>query len=298
MPAMFDFGLSSKKARGTAAPKPAASIGIGSGFSSGFGLGTVQKPPPQKKAIATYNRPKPQPIYYDDSGSCGGGGGGGDGGGGSSDGGGGGGGGGVATPYVAPAPPPPVMETIDIPDAKQDLGYQKTVADLARAKADFLAQQKLVRDQYDRQFGDAKRRMGFLPKAQAKRFAAPQGLVAGAGADEAWSLDPSQGAYGEALYGNENDFAGRGVLRSGMFAQAQNDIGNDFTDRLNTLLQGRKESTDTQDVAKNAFTGQQDAMDKAALTDAVNKIAAKYAITLGEVPQGTGGKQITREKVG
>jgi len=195
------------------------------------------------------------------------------------------------------AAPAPVMETIVIPDAKADDQYQKTVADLARAKADFLAQQKLTRDQYDRQFGDAKTRMGFLKQDKASRFAKPVGLAEGAGSDEVWSLDPNQGAYGEALYGNENDFAGRGIIRSGLFAQAQNNIGNDFTDRLNTLLQGRKESVDTQDVAKNAFTGQQDATDKAALQDAVNKIAAKYSIQLSEVPMGST-KEVYREKVG
>lgn len=195
------------------------------------------------------------------------------------------------------AAPAPVMETIEIPDAKADDQYQKTVADLARTKADFLAQQKLTRDQYDRQFGDAKTRMGFLNKTKASRYIDPVGLAEGAGSDEVWSLDPNEGAYGEALYSNENDFGGRGVGRSGVFAQAQANIGRQFTDRLNTLLQGRKESVDTQDVAKNAFTGQQDATDKAALQDAVNKIAAKYSLQLSEVPMGTT-KSITREKVG
>jgi hypothetical protein len=190
------------------------------------------------------------------------------------------------------------METINIPDAKTDDIYQQTVANLARAKAGFQAQQKLTRDQYDRQFGDAKRRMGFLKQNEAKRFAAPGQLKGGVAADEVWSLDPNQGAYGEALYGNENDFAGRGILRSGMFAQAQNNIGNEFTDRLNTLLQGRQESVDTQGQALNAFQGEQDASDRAALQDAVNKIAAKYQLAITDVPQGTGVKQITREKVG
>ena len=251
--------------------------------------GLVSPPKPVAKAA-----PAPTRSSGGGGGSSGGGSSGGSGGG--SGGGGGVGGGGVSVaPALAPAP---IMETIDIPDAKTDDVYQRTVADLARAKADFGAQQKLTRDQYDRQFGDAKRRMGFLPQAQAKRAAAPGQLKGDVAADEVWSLDPTQGAYGEALDTNLNDFVGRGLGRSGMFAQAQAGVTNDFTDRLNNLLQSRKESVDTQGVALNAFSGQQEATDKAALQDAVNKIAAKYSIQLGDVPMGTGGKQITREKVG
>jgi len=248
----------------------------------------------QANDIALDRRPAaPKAAPRPSTGSGGGGSSGG--GGGSSGGGGGGGGGAVATAMMAA--PEPVMETIVIPDAKADDQYQKTVADLARAKADFGAQQKLTRDQYDRQFGDAKRRMGFLKRDKASKFAEPVGLAAGAGSDEVWSLDPNEGAYGEALYVNGNDFVGRGVGRSGLFAQSQTNIGNDFTDRLNSLLKSRDESVDTQNVAMNAFAGQQEAADKSALQDAVNKIAAKYAIQLGEVPMGME-KTITREKVG
>lgn len=232
---------------------------------------------------AAYRPPAPAPRPSTSSGGGGGGGGGsfpsgggGGGGGGGGYDGSGGGGGGVALP---------IQETIVVPDAKADTNYQRTVADLARARTDFEAQQKLVRDQYDRQFGDAKRRMGFR---QAK------GKAAGT---EDWSTDPNEGAYGEALYANENDFAGRGILRSGMFGQATTNIGNEFKDRLAALNASRQENVDTQTQARNSFVGQQEQTDKAALNDAIQRIAAQYAIAIGEVPQGSE-KTITRERVG
>lgn len=205
-----------------------------------------------------------------------GGGGGWSGGGGSSGGGSGGGGGGVsAAAFVAP--PAPVMEDIVIPDAKADDTYKRTVADLARAMADFKAQQGLQRSQYDTSYNDAWKRMGW--NDTNKRF------------------DRSlRGAYQDSVNANEGDFAGRGLIHSGLYGKSASDLDLDFSDRKTNLDTARNDNVATQNQALSAFQGQQAATDQAALTDAVAKIAAKYGLGNAEVPIGTT-KTIQREKV-
>jgi len=229
--------------------------------------------PTAYRAAATYSAPAPAPApapSFSDGG-----------GGGVSSGGGGGSGGGSdfgGGSFAAAAPPPPAMETITVPDPLQDTGYQKTVADLARAAADFKAQQDLARGQYDTQYNDAKRRMGWD--------------------DTAGKFDRSRpGAYAESYNANEGDFAGRGTYWSGLYGQSVGDINRDFGDRKTSLDTARTDNVNTQGVAANAFTGQQDATRQAALNDAIQKLAAQYTVGLGDVKQGSA-NTITRQRVG
>lgn len=184
----------------------------------------------------------------------------------------------AAAPPEPPPPPPPVMETIVIPDAEADTGYQKTVADLARAAVDFKAQQGLARNQYDSAWGEAKRRMGWDESGGGK------------------FNRNIPGAFGESIGSNENDFAGRGMYWSGAHGQAVSDINRDFADRKSTLDTGRKNDWDTQQMALSSFTGNQDAVKNAARTDALAKLAAQYGLNMNEVPWGST-KTIQREKV-
>jgi len=146
---------------------------------------------------------------------------------------------------------------------------------LANAKKLFERTQGLQRSQYDESWEDAQRRMGWRPGG--------------------WSLDRDQGAYGEALEANSDDFSGRGLLRSGMYAKAMQNIQNEFTDRLNTLNQGQRQHRETQDVAEEGFLMDQARTDRDALEMAVNRIAEKYNIALSQVPKGKT-SSITREK--
>lgn len=205
--------------------------------------------------------------------------------GGGGNGGSGGGGGDIGIAPAAPvivAPYVPPMETITIPDAQQDDLYKTAVNNLALAKTGFVNQQNLARGQYDRQFGDVKRRMGYLP---------------GVGGKEGWSEDRAAGAYGASIDANRNDFAGRGVGHSGVYLTARGDIEREFQDRLRNIIESRNEDVSTQKQALEAFQGTQEAARQAALTDAVGRIAAKYAVQLSQVPKGTGSTQLTREKV-
>jgi hypothetical protein len=227
---------------------------------SGSGIGTTRSAP---KAAKPYVAPAPSrsPSSGGSSGGGGGGGGSSSGGGGGDSGGGGGGGGGFAAPA-------PVMETITIPDAEADENYKRTVGDLARARADFQAQQGLARNQYDFGWNDAKRRMGWDQTAGKFDRARP-------------------GAYGESVSANENDFAGRGMLRSGAYVQTLGDIDRDFNDRRSGLDTARNDNVNTQAQALSSFGNSQESTKQAALTDAVSRIASKYGIDLSAVPKGT-----------
>lgn len=197
---------------------------------------------------------------------------------------GGGGGGGGDFGGASFAAPAPVMEDITIPDPLENPTYQKQKAELARARADFDAQQGLARSQYNASFDDAQRQLGW-------RSAVPrvgiQAQLRGAGNDEA-GFDPrAQGtAYGDSYQGNEGDFAGRGLFNSGLFAQSVSNLNQNFNDRRGTALRDKKSYEDTQDLNKKNFYGQQDSADLAAREDAINSIIQQYGVSRDQVIPG------------
>jgi hypothetical protein len=175
------------------------------------------------------------------------------------------------------APPAPVMEDVTIPDPLADPTFQKQRAQLAAAKADFDASQGLARSQYDNTLGTSMRQLGwrdgagFDPKARGT-------------------------AYGTAYEGNEGDFAGRGLLHSGSYAEANADLGQDFNDRRTGMLNQQKDFRDTQDLTARNFVGQQKSVEEEALSNAIQAIAAKYSVNNDQI---TAGRQnvIQRERL-
>ena len=172
----------------------------------------------------------------------------------------------------------PVFQDITIPDALEDTDYKRTVADLARALGDLDAQQKLSRTQYDTGYGEAKRRMGW--NADKKAFDRDM-----------------PGAYGDAVYANENDFAGRGLTWSGLFGKSFADLGQEFADRAKNLDTARQDNLDTQALARTTFVNSQEASRDLAKQNAISKIMAQFGIGASEVPTGTGSKVIQRQVV-
>ena len=194
-----------------------------------------------------------------------------------------------AASFAAPAP---VMQDITIPDPLENATYQKQKSELARARADFDAQQQLARSQYNASFDDAQRQLGW--RASVPRVGA-QALLRGAGNDGA-GFDPnSQGtAYGDAYQGNQGDFAGRGLYNSGMYAPAVSNMNQLFNDRRGTALRDQKSYMDTQDLNKQNFYGQQDSADLAAREDAINSIISQYGVSRDQV---TPGRQNTIQRL-
>lgn len=186
--------------------------------------------------------------------------------------------------FAAAEAAPPAMQEITIPDPLEGATYKKQKAELARARADFDAQQGLARGQYQASFDDAQRQLGW-------RNAVPRiGMRAqrlGAGNDEA-GFDPNATgtAYGDAFRGNEGDFAGRGLYFSGLYGQAVSDLNQNFNDRRGTALRDKKSYEDTQDLNKKNYYGQQDAADLAAREDAINSIISQYGVSRDQVIPG------------
>ena len=196
---------------------------------------------------------------------------------------GGGGGGGIGY-SGAVAAPEPVIQDITIPDPLEDATYKKQKAELARARADFDAQQGLARGQYQASFDDAQRQLGWRNAVPRVGMRAQQ---LGAGNDEA-GFDPNATgtAYGDAFRGNEGDFAGRGLYFSGLYGQAVSDLNQNFNDRRGTALRDKKSYEDTQDLNKKNYYGQQDAADLAAREDAINSIISQYGVSRDQVIPG------------
>lgn len=181
----------------------------------------------------------------------------------------------LVTPQaVAPAPAPvPTTETITIPDAKADAAYQQQVAALAQALTDYQSQNNLARTQYNQQYDDNLRQMGFV--------------------NNAWDTQ-GQGQYGQDFRANQGDFAGRGAYNSGVYANAVQDLGLAYSNMKSGLSNARDRFLGTQDLAMQQYQNQNNTSRQAALSDAVARIAAQYGLDLSQVPQGTGPKQLTR----
>lgn len=203
-------------------------------------------------------------------------------------------GGAVAAPAPPPPPPPPVMEDITIPDPLADPTYQRQKGELARAKADFDAQQGLAKSQYDGNVSTNMRQMGWR---QAVPRTGLRAMIAGAGNDgEGWDPRAQGTAYGSSFEGNEGDFAGRGLYNSGLYAQAQSNLTNDFNDRRSGVLTDQKNWQDTQNLGRRNFEGQQNSTDLAAQSDAIAAIAARLGVNIDQVSPGKS-SVIQREKV-
>jgi len=175
----------------------------------------------------------------------------------------------------------PVQAAMDIPDPMADSVYQKQTGELARAMADFKAQQDLAKSQYDTQYGMGLRRLGWdNQEGNPSGFAASK-LGAGGG----WSR-ALPGAYGTAYNSNENDFAGRGMFNSGLYAKSVSDLNTDFTDRKNTMDVAKADWQSTQDLNAKNLESSQESTRQSALSDAIARIAAQYGVNLSDVTPG------------
>lgn len=173
----------------------------------------------------------------------------------------------VAAPPPAPEPPP----TITVPDAKADSTYQAQVSALARSLTDSQAQSSLAGSQYDRQYGAGLKNLGYN---QAKKSFDPRG----------------HGSFGQAFQGNEGDFAGRGVLHSGLYAQSNANLSDVFNQRVTDMGGARGDFQDARALQDQQAQSANSDQKGAALQDAISRIVAQYGIKQSQVPVGTGPK--------
>jgi hypothetical protein len=151
------------------------------------------------------------------------------------------------------------------------------VASLGRGLSDQQAQQTLEKSQYQGQFNQNARRLGYSP-AQGK-------------------FDPTipNSEYGLATRSNTNDFAGRGMTFSGENAKARSDIDNSFNDQITNLTRGQTDFANTQAQALRQYQTQQEAVRQQAQMAAIATIAARFGVDLGAVPTGASSTTIQQE---
>lgn len=146
---------------------------------------------------------------------------------------------------MAPPKPPPAP-----PSLAQFLGsdsaYIRQQSALARALADFKAQQASQTTQYQNQYGQ---NLGDLTKQRTS-------------------------AFGDL----ENDYASRGLLKSGVYGSAYSDLENDYKARQTALDSARSAFLANQGLDfKNFQTEQGLTLDKAK-QDAIARRAAQYGL--------------------
>ena len=81
-----------------------------------------------------------------------------------------------------------------------------------------------------------------------------------------------------AVQDTENDFASRGVLRSGVYGKSQAALASDYNARQNALDVGKANFTADLTDAQIDFTAEQSLAKQQARQNAINRRAARYGI--------------------
>lgn len=127
-----------------------------------------------------------------------------------------------------------------------DTTYQQQLANFNKSRTDYQSQ-------LDRQWGNTKRDYGEMIR----------------------SLN-LQGAHDRD--DQQNDFAGRGILRSGVFAKALGDYNTDFNSKMKNLQTGQTDKLGDLSMQRTNFLRQLALETQAAKQDALRRRAAKLGI--------------------
>lgn len=127
-----------------------------------------------------------------------------------------------------------------------DTTYQQQLADFNRSKADYAAN-------YNRQSGIVGR-----DYAESNRTLQRQGV--------------------QDRTDQQNDFAGRGILHSGVFAKALGNYNTDFNSRVKALTTGKTDQLGDLQSQRSTFLRQLQLEQNAAQQDAIRRRAAKLGI--------------------
>lgn len=127
-----------------------------------------------------------------------------------------------------------------------DTTYQQQLAQYNKTKSDYATQYKRQKENTERDYAETQR--GLNRQGQQDR------------------LD------------QQNDFAGRGILHSGVFAKALGDYNTDFNTKMNNLLTGRQDKMDELAMGETNFLRQLQLEMDTARQDALRRRAAKLGI--------------------
>lgn len=144
-----------------------------------------------------------------------------------------------------PAPAKPQMSELDKWLAG-DTTYQQQLAEFNRAKADYEAQNTRQTGITNRDYAESQRNLNL----QGERDRTTQ----------------------------QEDFAGRGILHSGVFAKSLGDYNTDFNSRLKALTTGQSDVIGDLQAQKSNFLRQLSLEQNAAKQDAIRRRAQKLGI--------------------
>lgn len=125
-----------------------------------------------------------------------------------------------------------------------DTSYQAQLAALKKALEDYTAQDTLARSQYETDFGVNQQNLGR--------------------------------ARTEGIASQENDFASRGMINSGLFANERSELEADFGRRGDELTRGRQNWLSGRDNALGNFKTEQNLTQQQVLADALARRAAQF----------------------
>ncbi|MFE1914987.1 hypothetical protein [Streptomyces anandii] len=127
-----------------------------------------------------------------------------------------------------------------------DTTYQQQLSNFNKSQTDYLGQ-------YNRQVGITNRDYGEMTRSLNRQGTQDR-------------LD------------QQNDFAGRGVLRSGVFAKALGDYNTEFNSKMKNLQTGKSDKLGDLGMQKTNFLRQLNLEKQASKQDALRRRAAKLGI--------------------
>lgn len=144
-----------------------------------------------------------------------------------------------------------------------DAQYQLQLAALQKAAADEQADITNQTGQYNTQYTDALKQLGYEQPDPTQ-----------ANAQGAWEFGDTNTAAGRAFQNQQNDFAGRGLLQSSGYATANDNLTRSLNDQLNSTNTAKQSFLDTLAQQQRTFLSDNQNQVQQAKIDALARMAA------------------------
>lgn len=182
------------------------------------------------------------------------------------------------TSYSAPLAPlaaaaaPASVPTIDPNAYKSDASYIAQMAALAASKQNYETDFTNKTTQYNTQYADALRNLGFAPAAPgAKDNPATPGIDESKGQ---WLLNDLNSAAGRSYNSQKNDFGARGLLQSSLYATAMDNLMRSLNDQNTSLNNAKQSYLSGLSTDKAQFEAQNTYQQEQAKQDAMARVLA------------------------
>jgi hypothetical protein len=155
-----------------------------------------------------------------------------------------------------------------------DATYQAQLAALQQALADSQSDFTNQKTKYDTDYNDSLKNLGWV-QPMVDDPSTPDINEAAAGK---WNLDDLNTSSGRAYQNQENDFAGRGLLQSTLYANANDNLMRSLNDQLGGVNTGRQNFLSDLATQQTTARNQNNASQQQARADALARMAASLAL--------------------